>query len=83
MGARTSPRLAADKGLEPPAVWVSDDQRPRRVVVEFTGADKFDAYAKSQQGNSDPDIGPLLVELFRGRLTTVEVYAAAGTRRSP
>lgn len=78
-GAKESARLAVEKGIEPPTVWVSEDERPRRVVIEFTGTDKFDAHAKSQKGNEDPDIGPLLAELFKGRLTTVEVYGGVDT----
>lgn len=69
-------RLALAKGLPAPTIWVSEDEGRDRLVVEFSGADKWDAHEQGKVANADPDIAPILGRAFKGRLTDLQVYAS-------
>lgn len=67
-------RIAQEHGLEPPTVLVSDDERPRRLVIEFTGKDKWECDAKQEAGKQIPELSDILATVFKRHMSGVEIY---------
>lgn len=67
-------RIAQEHGLEPPGVLVSHDEHPRRLVIEFTGRDQWECDAKQQAGRDISELSEVLTNVFKGRMSRVEVY---------
>lgn len=77
-GALEAARIAQEHGLEPPAVLVSHDEHPRRLVIEFTGTDQWECDAKQRAGQEIPELSEVLANVFKGRMSRVEVYEVLG-----
>lgn len=69
-----SAHIARDNGLRPANIWVSDDDLPPRLVIEFTGKNKWECLEQEQAGKEVPELTAILGPVFRGRLTRLELY---------
>ena len=72
--ATRSARIAQENGLRPANIWVSDDELTPRLVIEFTGKDKWECLEQEQSGKDVPELAAILGSTFRGRLTRLELY---------